>query len=149
MTNEEAELLVSIAKRLQNYMLAFPEPGTKEYYKANDLAKIRKFTVQAYRGKRSPSNCSFVLLYRKRTMLLRVDTDGAGMHYNTDGTIIPPHTPHMHIFDEAANCHNAVALPDSFRNPEDGARTLLDFLRHISIVDMERVQIVQQEGFQL
>lgn len=149
MTNTDAQLLIEVAKRLRSLQLPFPAPGGKEYYKADDLAKIRKFTIQAFKGKRGCSNHSFTLLYRKSTMLLRVDTDGVGAHYNTDGTTIPPHTPHVHIFNEKTNGHDALRLPESFRNPQDGMETLRNFFEHINIVDLENVQIVQQGGLPL
>ena len=149
MTNKDAQLLIDVAKRLRRHMISFPSVGQKNYYKADDLAKTRKFTIQAFRGSRRPSHYSFTLLYRKHTMLLRIDTDGPGMHYNSDGTIIPPHTPHIHIFDETTNGHDALPLPDCFQDPQDGMKTLYDFFKHINIVDVDDIQIVQQGGLSL
>ena len=146
MTEKDAKLLVEIEKRLRSMQLIFPAPGENRYYRADDLTRIKHFTIQAFKGKRGGSKNYFTLLYRKSTPLLRVDTDGPGVHYNSDGTIIPPHTPHIHIFDDKTRGHDALRLPDSFSSPQDGLKTFMDFLRYINIMDLDSVQIIQQGG---
>lgn len=146
MTNEEAKILIDVAKRIRDRVILLPEKGETGYYRADDLAKIRKFTLQVYRGRRNSKKNYFSLFYRKNIMLLRVDTDGPGKHYNSDGSIIPAHTPHIHLFDEKNQCHDAILLPDSFRNPDDALKMMQDFLAYIHVVHLVDIQIIQQEG---
>lgn len=146
MTNEEAKILIEIAKRVRDRVIRLPNNGETCYYRADDLAKIRKFTLQVYRGHKNSRKNYFSLLYRKNIMLLRVDTDGPGKHYNSDGSVIPAHTPHVHIFDEKNQCHDAILLPDSFRDPRDALKTMQDFLEYIHVINFVDIRIIQQEG---
>lgn len=150
MTNDEASILVEIAKRLRKNCILLPDPGKKEYYRADNLAKTKPFLIQAFRGNGRKTKYSISLLYRKRTLLLRVDTDGPGRHRNSDGSIIPPHTPHIHIYNDDIplenKCHDAISLPDAFRCPEDGIILLKDFLAYIHVQGWDGVQIIQQGG---
>lgn len=145
MTNVEAKYLIEIEKRLRKSLLQFPEAGTSAYYKADDLTKIKNFTIQVYAGAKRRTKCSYTLLYRK-TMLLRLDTDGSGAHYNNDGSIIPPHTPHVHLYDELSNGHNAIRIPEIFSNIDDIYSTLRDFFAYINIINLSNVKIIEQGG---
>nr|DAE61445.1 MAG TPA: hypothetical protein [Caudoviricetes sp.] len=152
MTNEEAKMLVEIAKRLRKKVLPLPEPGKKEYYRADSLAKTKPFLIQVFRSKGRKTKYNISLLYRKRTLLLRVDTDGPGDHWNSDDSVIPRHTPHLHFYNENLpkenRCHDAIPLPGAFRSPEDGILLLKDFLAYIHIEDLVEIQVIQQGGFE-
>ena len=67
-----------------------------------------------------------------------------------DGTTIPPYAPHLHMYDESCahenKCHNAILLPEHFKNPNDCIRLMEDFLKSINVVDVEHLQIFQQGG---
>ncbi|MBE6093098.1 hypothetical protein [Selenomonas ruminantium] len=150
MTNEEADLLIEIAKRMRKNLLELPEPGHKEFYKAVSLADTKKFTIQMFRGNSRRDKYQIALLYKKNFVLMRVDTGATGIHYNTDKSIIPPNTPHLHYYDEHIShenkCHDAIVLPDRFTNPADAIQLLQDFLKYINIIDMAEIQIIQQGG---
>lgn len=153
MKNEEAQMLIEIAKRLRKKILLLPEPGQKGYYRADSLARTKPFLIQVFRSKGRRTKYNISLLYRKRTLLLRVDTDGPGDHRNyCDKSIIPKHTPHLHFYNEnlpAENqCHDAIPLPDAFRHPEDGILLLKDFLAYIHVEDLVEIQVIQQGGFE-
>lgn len=150
MTNDEAAILVEMAKRLRKKLLALPDPGAKQFYKAENLANTKKFIIQVFRGRMGKSKYNISLIFRRTLVLLRIDTGYAGVHYNTDNTVIPANTPHLHYYDENIKhenkCHNAMLLPPEFTNPSKAIQLLRDFLQYINIVDMEDIEIVQQGG---
>ena len=150
MTNKDAALLVEMVKRMRKNTIEIPAKGNKAYYKADGLAMARKFTIQVYVGKANRPKHQVSLLYRKTQMLMRIDTGSAGCHYNDDGTTIPPYAPHLHMYDESCahenKCHNAILLPEHFKNPNDCIRLMEDFLKSINVVDVEHLQIFQQGG---
>ena len=151
MTNEEVTILVEMAKRLRKKLLELPDPGAKSFYRADSLADTKKFIIQFFRGNGRRDKYQVALLYKKSFVLMRVDTGASGVHYNTDQTVIPPNTPHLHYYNENIEhenkCHDAIILPEQFANPSDAIQLLRDFLEYINIVDIEDVQIVQQGGF--
>ena len=93
--------------------------------------------------KRSNKNkASYTLFYNNKICLLRVDTYGNNApHINSDGTIIPAKTPHIHIFDEQSGDHDAMPLPSSFKNADDIIETLVNFLKYCNI-DTNGVRIL-------
>lgn len=146
MTRDEAKMLVEIAKKIRDRVLKLPSAGMHERYKADDLARIRKFLIVAFNGKRNQAKYSFSLLFKNRIMLLRVDTNCAQPHFNYDGTMIPKGTPHIHIIGDDGDCHDAYPIPPSFHDPNDGIQTFRDFLMRINVVNVDNIEIIQQGG---
>ena len=148
LTNDEAEFLSNLQKMMRGQTLRVPSRGEKERYPASDLENLREFifAMQVARSKNeNRRNASYLLLY-ENTPLLRLDTDGQGLHTNADGTTIPPHTPHIHIYDEHERDHNAYLLPDAFNDPLDFFQTLRDFLTYAKVIDVDKLRIPRQGG---
>lgn len=148
LTNDEAECLKTLQKMMHDQTLRVPARGERERYPASDLERLRDFTflMQVARSKNEArKNASYLLLY-ENIPLLRLDTDGQGLHTNADGTTIPPHTPHIHIYDENEKDHNAYLLPSDFSDPLDFFQTLHDFLIYAKVIDVDKLRIQGQGG---
>lgn len=148
LNNDEAQFLISLQKQMLDTILKFPMPGKVARYDATDLENTRKFNfrVRPAQGNHpSRSKITYNLFY-EGFQLLRLDTYGTGAHINRDGTVIPAHTPHIHVYDEKEDDHNAYLLPSSFSNPKDFFQTLLDFLDYAKVINSSNIQIVEQGG---
>ena len=148
LNNDEAQFLINLQKQMMDTILKFPPPGKFANYQATDLENTRKFifrTRPAQGNHPGRRKITYNLFY-DGLQLLRLDTYGTGAHTNKDGTIIPAHTPHIHIYDEKEDDHNAYLLPSSFTSPEDFLQTLLDFLDYTNVIDVNNIQIVEQGG---
>lgn len=146
LTQQESELLIALEKLLSSpKKVNLPPQGEKNYHKVTNLKKDINFDLTLSRGKRNPKKASYQLMYKNNIILLRVDTEG-GMHYNHDGTVIPAHTPHIHIYQEGHESHQAYRLPKSFSNQNDICVILLDFLSYSNIINVNEVKICIQGG---
>ena len=149
LTNDEARFLIDLQKRMHDRILKIPAAGETERYPASDLEGLQDFVFRMRMARGNHSNrhkATYLLFYDKNTQLLRLDTDGTGLHTNADGTTIPPHTPHIHIYDEQEKDHNAYPLPPAFSNPFDFFQTVHDFLIYAKVIDTNKLQIVDQGG---
>ena len=148
LTTDEAQFLIGLQKRMHHQTLRIPARGEKESYPASDLENLRDFIFRmriAGGEHGNHHNASYLLLY-ENTPLLRVDTAGQGLHTNANGTIIPPHTPHIHIYDEQERDHNAYPLPPIFSNSLDFLQTLCDFLTYAAVIDVDKLHLTEQGG---
>lgn len=149
LTTDDARLLIDLQKRLTSAVLSLPEAGNIRLYPLKSLDNIHDFVARMRMAKGNRSGrqkASYILFYEKNIQLLRLDTYGTGAHFNADGTIIPAHTPHIHIYDEIQGDHNAYALDERFTDPSDLLQTLIDFLAYANVVDLNKVQIIEQGG---
>ena len=148
LSNDEAQFLIHLQKRLKQIQVAIPEPSKYNEYGLTDLDSIRNFVAYMWRAEKNPSKSTYILFYEKRFLLLRLDTYGSGVHTNPDGSTIPPHTPHIHIYDENHGDHQAYLLPELFSDPQNAVQTLLDFFEYTHVVDVDKIQIVEQGSLQ-
>ena len=148
LSNDEAQLLINICKKLKDKVINIPSPGDTRKYQSTDLEEIREFIyrMRQAKGNTSQRHKATYNLFYNGIQLLRLDTDGNGLHTNIDGSTIPPHTPHIHIYDEIELDHNAYLLPKNFTNPADIFQTLLDFFSYSNIIDIEQLEIKEQKG---
>ena len=148
LTNDEAQFLIALAKRTAEIELCIQPPGKVATFPATDSDGVRQFLsrMRVANGNHPGRHKTTYNLFYSGYQLLRLDTYGNGIHINDDGTIIPARTPHIHIYDanEHDHDHHAFLLPDLFTNTKDDIRTLLDFLSYASVVDIEKLQVVQQ-----
>lgn len=147
LTNDDADFLIKLQKKLLHHMVRIPSAGEYQSYPMKDLENIRDFTarMRLANGNRSDrKKATYILFYEKNIQLLRLDTYGTGVHLNSDGTIIPAHTPHIHIYDEIEGDHNAYPLPQSFANPSELLETLIDFFDYVNVVDVDKIQVIEE-----
>lgn len=147
-STDEGQLLINLEKAITDRAIKIPFGGQTSAYAATDTEGIKQFI---YRMRQADGNTSirrkatYILWYNK-VQLLRLDTDGNGLHTNTDGSTIAPHTPHIHIYDEIELDHNAYPLPKAFTNPADIFQTLLDFFTYSHVVNINELEIQEQKG---
>lgn len=148
LTNDEAQLLIALQKRMKQIELCIRPPGKVGMYPATDLEGARTFLfrMRVANGNHVGRHKTSYNLFYDGYQLLRLDTYGNGMHTNGDGSTIPACTPHIHIYDEneLPQDHHAYPLPTSFTDPEDDIKTLLQFLEYANVVDVENLTVVQQ-----
>ena len=151
LSNDEAQFLIDLQKRMQSQIMKIPAPGENGDYPASDMENLQDFIFRMRIARGNHANrhkASYLLFYAKSLPLLRLDTDGQGLHTNADGTTIPPHTPHIHIYDEQEKDHNAYPLPSAFTDPLDFFQTLRDFLSYAKVIDIDKLRIVAQGGLE-
>lgn len=149
LTTDEAQFLIKLQKHMMESIIKLPEAGEKENYPIKDMENLRDFTARVWlsRGTRAGrQNTSYSLFYEKNITLLRLDTDGNGTHVNADGSKMPAGTPHIHLYKEETKDHDAIPIPDSFQNIGDMFHCLLDFLCYANVIDVDKIQVLQQEA---
>ncbi len=146
LTNNDAQFLIDLQKRLDEIRLKVPDAGKVEKYIAHDSDDAREFVFRfrIANGNRDNRHKATYNLFYKEFQLLRLDTDANGSHFNTDGTIIPPHTPHIHVYDEFEGDNNAYVLSANFSDPTSFIQTLLDFFTYSNIENVAELQIIEQ-----
>lgn len=148
LTTEEASILIKIAKAFlepQKFKLA--EAGKTEFYPLQEVfTRRRDLKMSMYSGRINPEKFTFQLIYKGNIILVRVDFGYPGTHTNLDGSIIPPKTPHIHIYDEETLDKVALPLPEAFSNPNDFIQVLYDFFSYVNIVNINDIHICTQGG---
>lgn len=144
LTQEEINTLIEIEKTLTDTTLRLPALGEKSVYPARDIMR-RPYRISVWLAKKKPAKKSFQMSYRKSIILVRVDT-GHQRHINPDGRIIAAGVPHIHLWRVGFAYKFAFPLPDEFKNIDDTAQTLKDFLRYSHVINADEVRIVEQGG---
>ncbi|WFA22495.1 hypothetical protein ERY13_07550 [Paenibacillus mucilaginosus] len=96
------------------------------------IYKDENFVININRkGKLKPTKCTYLTLYNKSTILLRLDIDGPA-HMNPDGNVIP--CPHIHIYREGFDDKWAFPLENEIKtDTSDLLSVLIDFLEYNNI----------------
>lgn len=150
-TNDDAQFLVDLKKKLVSSTLRIPAAGEVKIYSATDLIEVREFIfrMRMANGNNIVRHKATYNLFYEGYQILRLDTYGTGVHTNPDGTIIPAHTPYIHIYDESYGDRCAFYIKNSdFSNPVNLIQTLLDFLAYANVVDVEKLMIMEQGGLE-
>lgn len=148
LTQEEADTLIQLSKYLLNPQ-SFRFPARRETriyplrYARQNIDK-GDMNISLYRGNKNAMKVSYQLMYQKNIILVRVDLGALSQHINPDGSVIPPDTPHIHIYDENHEDHVALRLPDEFCNSSDIYQTFRDFLSFSHIINIEEIKIYEQ-----
>lgn len=146
LSQQEADILLQIEKLLlEPAKVSVPLQGVTTSHKLTDTGKKENFNMLLRHGKKNPNKISYQLMYHGNIILLRLDTE-AGAHYNPDGTFIPAHTPHLHIYTEEYDDHMAYLLPDGFTDVSDLVNLLREFLVYSKVINVDEVNITIQGG---
>lgn len=149
LTNDDAQLLIDLKKKMVDNRLAIPLAGETKKYHANELLGIREFVfrMRMANGNNDKRHKATYNLFYEGQQLLRLDTYGTGPHINPDGTVIPAHTPHIHIYDEVYDDHCAYSIDSlKFSNLVDLLPTLVDFLEYAHVIDVNKLEVFEQGG---
>lgn len=101
--------------------------GTQEAYNGHAVFKSSEIfrVIQARKGKRRKNDLTYVLMYKKSEIMLRIDLIGA-THNGID-------TPHVYIFDqEHSDGFDAIPLSNlnNYNPTNDVVQSLYDFLQY-------------------
>lgn len=148
LTTQEANILIKIAKAfLDPKKFKLADAGKTESYPLQEVfSKKRDLKMTMYSGRITSQKFTFQLMFRGNIILVRVDFGYPGTHINPDGSIIPPKTPHIHMYDEETLDKVALPLPETFSNPNDFVQVLYDFFSYVNIVNISDIRICTQGG---
>ena len=146
LSREEAKALIAIEKYLTNHSIIIPSQGAENKYDIYDKTGDQNYYAAMFRGRINPLKSYYKLIYRGNIRLIRVDIGDGGTHINPDGTIFPPGTPHIHLYDEVYHDSIAYPLPKIFNNTDDLPETLRTFLSYSNVLNVNEIDIIQQGG---
>lgn len=101
--------------------------GSQESYNGHAVFKSSESfrVIQVRKGKRRKNDLTYVLMYRKSEIMLRIDLIGA-THNGID-------TPHVHIFDQThSDGFDAIPLSSlgNYNPTDDVVQSLYEFLKY-------------------
>lgn len=148
LTQEEANTLIQLSKYLLNpHAFHFPVQSETRVYPlryARQETNKQDMDISLYRGKKNAQKVSYRLLYRGNIVLVRVDFGDLSRHTNPDGSVIPPNTPHIHIYDQQHEDRVALPLPKEFQNSSDIYQEFRDFLSFSHVINVGELEIQEQ-----
>ncbi len=139
MTQDEAEELIKILKKLYEKCLYIPEPSKSLEYECDSISKKSKFIISVYRAGRNAKKCTFQARTKgMNEILLRLDVNPSP-HRNPDNQII--RGSHIHIYKEGYG--TAYAFP--FDVDDDNLiSNFIQFLEEFNVIHKETT-ITQQD----
>ena len=139
LTQQEADYLIELLKKLINEQISFPTPSAKLSFELRAMDNKESFLLDINRTGRIKSNkCTYQCRYKKEHTLLRLDVN-ASPHTNPDGTIVSGN--HLHIYREGFGDKFAIefsGLP--IESTIDLINTLRSFLTQCN-VDISKLHI--------
>lgn len=147
LSQQDAQTLIAIEKILTTPTKGnLPSPGKHQNFPLHDKKK-NNYKATMYRGNKNPNKASYTLLYQGNIVLIRVDLNCNSPHMTTsNGEMLPPNTPHIHIYDEEQHDKIAYPLPKEFAHTNDILQTLYDFLAYSNVINLKELRICVQGG---
>lgn len=139
-TQAEADLLIAMPKhRIDDKVWEFPKPGSSIAIPLLSADKKENFLLDIHKGRINLKKGKYQNRARKTTTLVRLDFGGSP-HRNPDEEEIP--SPHLHLYREGYGDKWAMPVPiTEFRDLEDLAVTLEDFMKYCQIVEPPNFQM--------
>ena len=142
LTQQEADALLEMLKKLKQEEQAFIFPSPGEYKKLDLISEDGKYAFVVDVNRKGYINIARRYTYQGRYqnahILLRLDINGPE-HRNPDGTVLSGN--HMHIYREGLEDKFAVEIPNDIANPDDLCQTLIDFLVYFKTTNAEALHM--------
>lgn len=142
LTQQEADTLIQMLKRIQNTQTPFEFPVPGGYRKIDLISEDGKqaFVIDINRkgNLNLAKKCTYQGRFLRDIILLRLDINGPE-HTNPDGKIISGN--HMHLYQEEYGDRYAIELPQEIKNSNDLIETLIDFLSYFKACNIKNLEI--------
>ncbi|MBQ7503087.1 hypothetical protein IJT93_10365 [bacterium] len=99
LTQQEADMMISMLKRTLEKVVLFPERGKKASFQVEGTTKRDNFTIDIFRGTVNRLKCYIgARITVSGVMLMELHINPTSRHRNPDGTVIIG--SHWHIYSE-------------------------------------------------
>lgn len=131
MSQEEAERLISLMKKLLEQDARGLDPGEKHRYPVDSIEENEHFLVQINRGRIRESKYNYCAkILSGSTVLLELHINPTKKHQNPDGEIIAGN--HWHVYQEGYGIRYAYPAGDI--QSDDFVSSTLTFLKRFHVV---------------